>query len=198
MCPNGQVSLSCVSNGTLLEWTMTVQNRIIGRRLVSSEGKSDNILSLLINQTTFNFTLESRQPFNVTLSVFNVSVDMSIFCTEYLNISENMNVEVVDVDIVQLSRPELIVTESTFGENNYSISIQVLEGSLIKEEIPGFFHNIVFTVKPPSTIVTKNDSATLILSYNMQYNVTVFGAMDVCGYDGESTTLNLFYGKNKI
>jgi hypothetical protein len=78
---------------------MIAQDRIIGRRLVSSKGKSDNILSLLINQN-FNFTLESRQPFNVTLSVFNVSVDLSIFCTEYLNISENMNVEVVDVDVV--------------------------------------------------------------------------------------------------
>jgi hypothetical protein len=62
---------------------MTVQDRVIGQRLVSSEGTSDDILSLSISQTSFNFTLESRQPFNVTLSVFNVSVDMNIQCQEY-------------------------------------------------------------------------------------------------------------------
>jgi hypothetical protein len=94
------------------------------------------------------------------------------------------------------SRPELFITESTFGENNYSVNVQVLEGSLIKEKIPGFFYKIVFTVKLPSTIIAKNDSATLVLSYNMQYNVTVFGTVNVCGYEGESTTLNLSYGKN--
>ena len=177
---------------------MMVQNSVIGRRLVSSEGTSDNILSLSVNQTTFNFTLESRQPFNVTLSVFNVSVDMLIFCTEHLGSSKQMNVEVVDVDVVQISRPELIITESTFGENNYSVNVQVLEGSLIKEDVPSFFYSIIFTVKPPSTIISNNDSAMLVLSYNMQYNVTVFGTMDTCGYDSELTTLNLFYGENFI
>ena len=179
---------------------MTVQDRVIGRRLVSSEEMSDNILSLSVNQTKFNFTLESRQPFNVTLSVFNVSVDMSIFCTEYIN-SSKQNVEVVDVDVIQLSRPELIITESTFGENNFSVYVQVLEGSLIKEEILGFFYNIVFTVMPPSTIIANNDSAMFVLSYNIQYNatVTVFGTMDACGYyDSESTMLNLSYGENII
>ena len=175
-----------------------VQDRIIGRRLVSSEGMSDNILPLSVNQTTFNFTLESRQPFNVTLSVYNVSVDMLIFCTEYLSSNEQMNVEVVNIDVVQLSRPELIITELTFGENNYSVNVQILKGSLIKEDIPGFIYSIIFTVKPPSTIVANNDSATLVLSYNRQYNVTVFGIMDACGYDGELTTLNLFYGENYI
>ena len=108
---------------------MIVQDRVIGRRLVSSEGMSDNILSLSVNQTKFNFTLESRQ-------------------------------------------------------------------------ILGFSYNdiiILFTVKPPSTIIANNDSATLVLSYNLQYNVavTVFGTMDACGYyDSKSTTLTLSYGEN--
>ena len=62
---------------------MTVQDHIIGRRLVPSGEISDNIRSLSVNQTTFNFTLESRQPLNVTLSVLNVSVDMNIECQEF-------------------------------------------------------------------------------------------------------------------
>ena len=194
ICPNGQLSLSCVSNSSLLEWTMMVQDRIIGRRLIPSGETSDNILPLSVNQTKFNFTLESRQPLNVTLSVLNVSVGMSIVCTEYYINSSKEDVEIVDVDVVQLSRPELILTESTFGENNYSINIQVLEGNLITEEIL----DIVFTIKPPSTIIANNDSATLILSYNTQYNVTVtvFGTVDACGYyDSASTTLSLSYGE---
>ena len=100
VCPNGQISLSCVSNGSLLEWTMTVQDRVIGRRLVSSEGRSDNILSLSVNQMKFNFTLESRQPFNVTLSVFNVSVDMNIQCQEY---SPTTTALTTAVHVIQMS-----------------------------------------------------------------------------------------------
>ena len=192
-CPSSQVSLSCVSNGSLLEWTVTVwPDRVIGRRLVSSEGTSD-ILALSVNQTTFNFTLESRQPFNVTLSVYNISVDMTIFCAELLDSGDQ---EAVDIDVVHLSRPELITTELKFGDSNFSVHIQVSEGSVIKEEIPGFLYSIAFTVKPPSTIIAKNDSATLTLSYNMLYNVTVFGIMDICGYDGDSTTVSFFHGKN--
>ena len=80
---------------------MTVQDRIIGQRLVSSEGMSDNILSLSVNQTNFNFTLESRQPFNVTLSVFNVSVDMNIRCREYL--ATTTNVLTTALRVIQVS-----------------------------------------------------------------------------------------------
>ena len=172
---------------------MKVQDCVIGRRLISSDGTLD-IRSLSINQTTFNFTLESRQPFNVTLSIFNVSVDMTIVCAEFLDSSEQM--KVVDIDVVHLSRPELITTELTFGDSNFSVHIQVSEGSVIKEEISGFLYSIVFTVKPPSTIIAKNDSATLTLSYNLLYNITVFGIMDICGYDGDSTTISFFHGKN--
>ena len=79
---------------------MTVQDRVIGRRLVSSEGRSDNILSLSVNQMKFNFTLESRQPFNVTLSVFNVSVDMNIQCQEY---SPTTTALTTAVHVIQMS-----------------------------------------------------------------------------------------------
>ena len=102
VCPNGQLSLSCVSNGSLLGWTMMVQDRVIGRRLVSSEGMSDNILSLSVNQTNFNFTLESHQPFNVTLSVYNVSVDMNIQCQEYLATSTT-DVLTTALHVIQVS-----------------------------------------------------------------------------------------------
>ena len=67
---------------------------------------------------------------------------------------------------------------------------------MIKEEIPGFEYSIIFIAKPPLTIVAKNHSATLTLSYNVLYNVTVFGIMDICGYDGDSTTISFFHGKN--
>ena len=80
---------------------MRVQDRIIGQRLVSSEGMSDNILPLSVNQIKFNFTLESRQPFNVTLSVFNVSVDMNIQCQEYL--ATTTNVLTTALHIIQVS-----------------------------------------------------------------------------------------------
>ena len=83
VCPSGQASLSCVSNGSLLEWTMTVRDRVIGRRLISSKAMLNDILALSVNQTTFSFTLESHQPFNVTLTVINATVDMNIHCQEY-------------------------------------------------------------------------------------------------------------------
>ena len=69
---------------------------------------------------------------------------------------------------------------------------------MIKEEIPGFEFSIIFIAKPSSTIVAKNDSATLTLSYNMLYNVTVFGTMDICGYEGDSATVTFFYGKKLV
>ena len=89
VCPSSQAALSCVSNGSLLEWTMTVRDRVIGRRLVSSEVMSDDILPLSVSQTTFSFTLESRQPFNVTLTVINATVDMNIHCQEYPSTTTN-------------------------------------------------------------------------------------------------------------
>ena len=190
VCPGDQLLLTCVTNASFLEWNITAQN-YIGLRLVSSEG-IPNIQPLTVNYTTFGFTRESSEPLNVTLSIINATVDLRIVCIEYLESSQQ--VATVDIDVIYLSRPKLIMTELSFAVHNVSMTI-ILDGNLIMDDVSGLSYGISFTVVPYSTVIATNESASLILSYNTLYILTVFGTLDFCGYNGEAATVSLFYGK---
>ena len=78
MCLGEDVSLTCVTDERFMEWNITAPN-YIGLKLISSGGRTD---PLSVNFTTFTFTRESQQPLNVTLTIINASVDMSVYCME--------------------------------------------------------------------------------------------------------------------
>jgi hypothetical protein len=59
-----------------MEWNISAHN-YIGLKLISSGGSAD---PLTVNYTTFTFTRESQQPLNVTLTIVNATVDMTVHC----------------------------------------------------------------------------------------------------------------------
>ena len=61
-----------------MEWNITAQGDY-GVRLILSTGTL-NIQPLRVNNTTFTFSRESREPLNVTLSADNVTMDFRILC----------------------------------------------------------------------------------------------------------------------
>ena len=78
VCLGKQLMLTCATNVSIIEWNVTAQGGY-GVRLILSTGAAD-IQPLIVNNTTFTFSRESREPLNVTLSADNVTMDFRIFC----------------------------------------------------------------------------------------------------------------------
>ena len=77
------------------------------------------------------------------------------------------------------------MAEMSFGENNVTIGIY-------REDLPYSYRNssFRFMVTPHATIFAINGNATVTLSYNVLYNLTVLGSL--CGY---TSGVSLSYGE---
>ena len=99
-----------------------------------------------------------------------------------------------NINVVYLNPPKLIVREHLF-EENVSMTL-LLNDSSIEEYAPNLSYNTSFLIIPSATINANDENATLTLTYNIKYSVTVFGYLDQCEYyNGASTTLTFFYGE---
>ena len=83
MCLGKQLMLTCVTDGQLLEWNITIPSRNYVRTRFISSSEERDIPPLTMNYTVFSFLRESRVPLNITLTISNATVDMKIFCIEY-------------------------------------------------------------------------------------------------------------------
>lgn len=81
-----------------MEWNVTAQGGY-GVRLILSTGAAD-IRPLIVNNTIFTFSRESREPLNVTLSADNVTVDFRVFCIENLKSDSLTDALVTNVNVV--------------------------------------------------------------------------------------------------
>ena len=178
MCMGEQLMLTCVTNGQFLEWNITIPGRDYDRLRLISSSETRDIPPLTVNYTVFSFHRESREPLNITLTITNATLDMKIFCVEYhYNGSDSLNTTLLTViDVVFL---DLVIAEPLFNENDISIGI-------FWGESPGY----ALTVMPQATVDVTNGNATVMLSYNVLYNLTIFGP-----YYGCTSGVNLFYGK---
>ena len=77
--------------------------------------------------------------------------------------------------------------EVSIGENNITIGIST-------DDLPyAMYHrNIPFEimVTPRATVIATNGDVTVTLSYNVMYNLTVFG--NLCGY---TSSVSISYGE---
>ena len=151
-----------------MEWNITSQGDY-GVRLILSTGTVD-IQPLRVNNTTFTFSRESREPLNVTLSAENVTMDFRIYYIKNLKsdslvdalvmdvkviasesdvsrmFTYNNNYDTIssyfDISIVFLDHLDVIMMEQLFKENNVSVEIR-LKVPLNKEDSR---YNISFSV----------------------------------------------------
>lgn len=84
-----------------------------------------------------------------------------------------------------LKHLEQVIAEMSFEENNVTIGIY-------REDLPYSYCNssFKFAVTPHATIFAINGNATVTLSYNALYNLTVLGSL--CGY---TSSVSLSYGE---
>lgn len=81
-----------------MEWNVTGEGDY-GVRLILSTGVTD-IRPLTVNNITFTFSRESREPLNVTLSALNVTMDFRIFCIENLQSDSLTDALVTNIYVV--------------------------------------------------------------------------------------------------
>ena len=146
-------------------------------RLVSSSEMRD-IPSLTVNYTMFSFLRESRVPLNITLTITNATVDMEIFCIEYYH-SDSDSVNNTLMTTVNVVLSGLVITEPLFDKNNVSIGVSW----------DSLYYNTSLMVMPQATMIATNCNATVMLSYNVLYNLTVLGTY------GCTSSVNLLYGE---
>ena len=184
--------LNCLTNGSFLEFNITTKD-YIGFRLISSIGVQE-IQPLVAGYTIFQFSRESNTPLNITLSISNVTADLLISCVEF----PPSDIDVItkyNIDVVYLSSPEVIVREHLF-EENVSLTLLLNDSSIQEYYAPNLSYSTSFHIVPPATISANDENATLTLTYNVKYSLTVFGYLDQCEYyNGTSTTLTFFYGE---
>ena len=97
MCLGSEdISLNCVTDRKFMEWNITAHN-YIGLKLISSRGSTD---PLTVNYTTFLFTRESLQPLNVTLTIVNATVDMTVYCIDNFKIGAFAEALVTAINVI--------------------------------------------------------------------------------------------------
>ena len=73
VCPGEVVSLTCNTNGTLLEWRIVLPDRSDAEmRLFGSLGSANHQTPLIVNHTEFRFTRSSIIPLISTMTIENV------------------------------------------------------------------------------------------------------------------------------
>ena len=88
----------------------------------------------------------------------------------------------------------MIAVEPSFGEDNVTLHVRLLEGMQIV--INGLTYGAILTSSLEETmrvVLGGSDGANgeLTIPYNVQYNLTTFAVL--CGYENQSDTLSLFY-----
>ena len=77
VCPGGNTTLTCSTNGTLLIWSIALPNKQVTERFVSGMGSADSQIPLIIDQTTIYFLRTSTSPLISMITFTNVNVELN-------------------------------------------------------------------------------------------------------------------------
>ena len=78
VCSGDQLTLTCHTNVTLLEWILTIPDRPAPDiRFLSSSGNTVSVTPLIVSQTVFQFIRTSVSPLISTMVINNVSTSLN-------------------------------------------------------------------------------------------------------------------------
>ena len=79
MCPGGNLTLTCYTNGTELRWSITFPYHYLPEiRIISSIGPVDSQTPLFENPTLFQFLRTSRVPLMSTMLIDNITANLNM------------------------------------------------------------------------------------------------------------------------
>ena len=79
VCPGGNVTLTCITNGTLITWSIALPYKQEPEppRFVSAMGSADSQIPLIIDQTTIDFLRTSTSPLISMITFTTVNVELN-------------------------------------------------------------------------------------------------------------------------
>ena len=78
MCPGGNLTLLCQTNGTFLRWSISFPHHIHPEeRIISSTGSVDSQTPLSERSAYFQFLRTSRTPLISTMLIDNINADLN-------------------------------------------------------------------------------------------------------------------------
>jgi hypothetical protein len=146
----------------------------------------------------------ATNPLEKTVRIIRANDIASIIIANYYDYSSvNIIVYLTDFYLEYLNETELpsMGLEQYFGENNVTMTVSLdLEREYNRS---GIIYSILFTTssalaveQTERIIFSDNKSMQLTVSYNSQYNISVFS--NLCGHELQSEIIQIFYGKCQL